>query len=718
VFQFFAADMILNFLSVWRTAVFWAILCLAGVIVYANTFHAPFVYDDINYITKNDPNVHMTELSWEELQTAALDGKPRNRPLANVSFALNYYFGKENPFGYHVVNLIVHLATGLLLFFLIRMTLSLTASLKPGEKEKPLTQDIEADWMAFLAVLIWLVHPVQTNAVTYMVQRMTSLAAFFYILSMVLYIKGRLAIQKNRGIKGAGYLCACVLTGVCAVFTKQNAGMLPVFILLYEWFFFQDLRPFRSRRWIFAMLAAILVFCVIGYVYLGGHPLDRILSAYQRREFTMGQRVLTELRVIAYYAGLMVFPQPNRLLLDHDYPLSDSLAAPFTTALSAGMIVGILAAVIFLSRRYRLVAFCLIWFLGNLLIESSIIGIEIIYEHRLYLPSMMICLMAVFLLSRWLKWKRRVIPIVVSVALVFGFWTYKRNHIWHTDVWVWRDVAKKSPQKARPLQNQAYSIQQDGCHQKAIKYYQASLSIEKHPAVYFNLGISFMHQKRYIEAADAYLNALKMGYQTSGIHHRLAHALSLAGEFRAAIDQYQNVLKQNPKNARARDQLRGLIQFLRGCRTPIACLSQRIEQQPENMALRFKRGVMFEKRGALDTATADYNYVLSKLSPSDRMLYLLTLNRLAMVYSRTGRMDKARKLFAEGIRLAPKRYQFYYNLAALWAVKGNTRRSLNLLHKAVEKGFSDLDQLKRDHRFDDIRDLSAFKRMAAAIRNR
>ncbi|MBS3759538.1 MAG: hypothetical protein KGY61_12850, partial [Desulfobacterales bacterium] len=83
--------MILNFLSVWRTAVFWAILCLAGVIVYANTFHAPFVYDDINYITKNDPNVHMTELSWEELQTAALDGKPRNRPLANVSFALNYY---------------------------------------------------------------------------------------------------------------------------------------------------------------------------------------------------------------------------------------------------------------------------------------------------------------------------------------------------------------------------------------------------------------------------------------------------------------------------------------------------------------------------------------------------------------------------------------------------------------------------------------------------
>src|SRR6056297_2025114 len=349
------------------------------------------------------------------------------------------------------------------------MTISLADSLKPPVKA---LADMPADWIAFLAVLIWLVHPVQTNAVTYMVQRMTSLAALFYILSLLLYVKGRLAMQQNRWRRPAGYLAGCVLAGLCAVFTKQNAGMLPVFILLYEWFFFQDLRPFRSRRWIFAMLAAILVFCVIGYVYLGGHPLDRILSAYQRREFTMGQRVLTELRVIAYYAGLMVFPQPNRLLLDHDYPLSDSLAAPFTTALSAGMIVGILAAVIFLSRRYRLVAFCLIWFLGNLLIESSIIGIEIIYEHRLYLPSMMLCLMVVWLLSRLVQKKWLFVSIVVAVALVFSFWTCQRNQIWASDVTFWKDVAQKSPQKARPLQNLAYSLQQKGRHAEAITHYQ------------------------------------------------------------------------------------------------------------------------------------------------------------------------------------------------------------------------------------------------------
>src|SRR6056297_1268995 len=464
--------MILNFLSVWRTAVFWAILCLAGVIVYANTFHAPFVYDDINYITKNDPNVHMTELSWEELQTAALDGKPRNRPLANVSFALNYYFGKENPFGYHVVNLIVHLATGLLLFFLIRMTLSLTASLKPGEKVKPLTQDIKADWMAFLAVLIWLVHPVQTNAVTYMVQRMTSLAAFFYILSMVLYIKGRLAIQKNRGIKGAGYLCACVLTGVCAVFTKQNAGMLPVFILLYEWFFFQDLRPVRSKRLLFGGILVVFVFGVIGYIYLGGQPFDRILSAYERRDFTLAQRVLTEWRVIAYYAGLIVFPQAGRLLLDHSYPLSDALVAPLTTLTSAGMILVILVLALYSAKKHRLISFCLLWFLGNLVIESSIIGIELIYEHRLYLPSMMLCLMAVWLLSRLVQKKWLFVSIVVAVALVFSFWTCQRNQIWASDVTFWKDVAQKSPQKARPLQNLAYSLQQKGRHAEAITHYQ------------------------------------------------------------------------------------------------------------------------------------------------------------------------------------------------------------------------------------------------------
>ncbi|MDZ7833251.1 MAG: tetratricopeptide repeat protein [Desulfobacterales bacterium] len=697
----------------WRTLIFFAVFCIAAAILYSAAFRAPFVYDDINYITKNDPNVHMTEFSWEALKTAALEGKPKNRPLANLSFALNYYFGKENPFGYHLVNLIIHLLTAGLLFFLIRLTFGIINAKASPEN---VTTEAAANWMAFLAVLIWLVHPVQTNAVTYMVQRMTSMAALFYILSLLLYIKGRLAIQKTRRIRAAGFMAGCILSGLCAVFTKQNAGMLPVFILLYEWFFFQDLRPVRSKRLMFGAIAAILVFCVIGYIYLGGHPLERILSAYERRDFTLFQRVLTEWRVIAYYAGLIVFPRAGRLLLDHSYPLSDALVAPLTTLTSAGMILSVLALALYSVRKQRLVAFCLIWFVGNLVIESSVIGIEIIYEHRLYLPSMMLCLMAVWLLSRRLKQNWRVIiPIGVAVALVFSFWTYERNQIWASDVTFWKDVAKKSPQKARPLQNLAYSLQQNGRHAEAITHYQASLDIEAHPAVYFNLGLSFINEKRYVDAVNAYLNALKMGYQAPGIYQHFAYALSMAGEFKEARQQYQNAIKRNPQNESARNRLRALSQFLNECRTPIDCLNQRIDEQPENMALRFKRGVSLEERGELDAAMADYEAVLSNLSPSDRKLYLLALNRLGMVYFQTGGLDAAMDMFTKGIRLAPEEPHFYYHLAALWAIKGNPERSLSFLDQAIEKGFSDGAELKRDSRFDSLREHPGFKQLSAKI---
>ena len=681
--------------------------------MYANTFQAPFVYDDINYITKNDPNVHMTDLSWDQLKTAALDGKPKNRPIANISFALNYYFGRENPFGYHLVNLFIHLMTGAFLFILIRQTALLDASLKYQAEAPP---GLSADWIAFLAVLIWLVHPVQTNAVTYMVQRMTSLAALFYILSLVLYIQGRLAMQKKRLAKASLYFSSCVIAGFCAVFTKQNAGMLPVFILLYEWFFFQDLRPIRSKRLIFGGFTAILVFFAIGFFYLGADPFERILAAYQRREFTLPQRVMTEWRVILYYVGLMVFPQSERLLLDHDYPLSDSLVAPFTTGISAVMIVAILFVALYSAKSRRFLAFCLIWFLGNLVIESSVIGIEIVYEHRLYLPSMLMYALAVFLLSRWLKSKYSVMAVFVAIALVFSLWTYQRNQVWASDVTFWKDVAKKSPRKARPLQNLAYSLQQDGQQAQAITYYEASLEIEAHPAVYFNLGLSYVKEKRYVEAVDAYLQALKMGYRAPGIHYHFAHALSMAGEFRAAISQYQAAIQQNPNNEGARVRLGQLTGFLDKCRTPEACLSQGIDESPDNMALRFKRGLIFEKQEQLDAAIKDYQYVLSRLPESDRKLYLLALNRLAMVYFQTGRIDEAMHLFAKGIRLAPEREHFYYHMAALEAVKGNADRSVKLLRKAIEKGFSDPAQLKRDRRFDSVRDLSAFKQTAAKIR--
>ena len=182
----------------------------------------------VNFITKKDPNVHMTQFSWDELKKAALEGEPRHRYLPNISFAVNYYFGAEKPFGYHLANLGFHLLTGIFLFFLFNATLRLcTPQDDTRLSGNRLPISVSPEILSFLAVMIWLVHPVQTNAVTYICQRMASMVAMFYILSLLCYVKGRINFRKKKTTTAGLFFFGCIFSGCCAVATKENAGPLP-----------------------------------------------------------------------------------------------------------------------------------------------------------------------------------------------------------------------------------------------------------------------------------------------------------------------------------------------------------------------------------------------------------------------------------------------------------------------------------------------------------
>ena len=219
------------------------ILSVAAVCLYANTFDAPFLFDDKYSILDERAEIQIEKLNLESLTQVVTRSHGRQRPLSMITLAVNYYFHEFDVFGYHAVNLVIHLFTAFVLFFLLQTTLRLQIY----NREKPVGPDdtlpgpasaLEPTWMAFFAVLIWMVHPVQTNAVTYIVQRMTSLAALFYILSILLYVKGRLAVRAGRFKSAAVLFVGCLFSGLCAFASKENAATLPFFILLYEWFFF------------------------------------------------------------------------------------------------------------------------------------------------------------------------------------------------------------------------------------------------------------------------------------------------------------------------------------------------------------------------------------------------------------------------------------------------------------------------------------------------
>ena len=184
------------------------------ILIYANSLDGPFLFDDENNI-KDNVHLRITSLSPAEVLTAGLSSRDPRRAVAYSSFALNYYFHQYDTFGYRLVNVLIHSITGILIYYLVKTTLGLAALRERYTKQREI---------AFFVALIWLVHPLGTQSVAYIVQRMNSMAALFYVLSMLLYVQARLALSWRKWALFAG----CTLSGVLAIGSKQNAATLPV----------------------------------------------------------------------------------------------------------------------------------------------------------------------------------------------------------------------------------------------------------------------------------------------------------------------------------------------------------------------------------------------------------------------------------------------------------------------------------------------------------
>jgi tetratricopeptide (TPR) repeat protein len=240
--------------------------------------------------------------------------------------------------------------------------------------------------------------------------------------------------------------------------------------------------------------------------------------------------VLTEFRVVIFYISLLIFPHPSRLNLDHNFALSHLLIDPITTLFAIGAIAGLLGVAIYTAKRQRLLSFCILWFLGNLVIESSVIGLEIVFEHRTYLPSMLVGLMAIVLVYRRIKPKWIGPGVVCALVMVFSVWTYARNSIWSDEVTLWTDCVEKSPEKARPHYNLGTVIGRQGKLKEAMRHYTEALRIEPdHAEAHVNLGNALAAQGRLKEAMSHFSEALRIKPRFAEAHNNLGNALTNQG---------------------------------------------------------------------------------------------------------------------------------------------------------------------------------------------
>jgi Flp pilus assembly protein TadD len=611
-------------------------LAILVFLIYSNTLEGPFIFDDMNNIVEN-PHIRLTRLTLKDITRAGLESPSSRRPVANISFALNYYFSGYNVLGYRLVNILIHFMTGVLLYLFAKTTLEVS-SLSTRYKFQ--------GWVPFFTALIWLVHPIQSQSVTYIVQRMNSMAGMFYILSLLLYATAR----RGRDTRKKWVLFAgCILSGILSLGSKQIAATLPFVIFLYEWYFFQNLSWGWLRRQLLPLAAILMFFAAAAYNYLGGHPLEKILLAYEARDFTLTERVLTEFRVVIYYISLLLFPHPSRLNLDYDFPMSHSLIDPLTTVLCLSIITGLIALAFGLAKKERLLSFAILWFFGNLVIESSVIGLEIIFEHRTYLPSMLVSMAAVTLSYRYLKPKWLNLVVLCVVAILFSFWTYERNGIWRDDVTLWKDCVKKSPNKARPHNNLANALFRRGKVDEAVSQYTEALRIKPNFVnAHNNLGIALGKQGKLDRALSHFSEALRIEPDNPKTHNNLGNALVRRGKVDEAVSQYTEALRIKPNFVDAHINL-GIALGKQGkLDRAISHFSEALRIEPDNAKTHNNLGFALAIQGRVKEASSHYFEAL-QAKPD----YAEAHNNLGVALAKQRRLKEAMSHFSEALRIKP-----------------------------------------------------------------
>jgi protein O-mannosyl-transferase len=571
-----------------------------GFLIYSNTFQSPFVFDD-EYNILNNSYIHLDQISINSISSVS-KGHSGNRLIPMISIALNYYFGKVDVWGYHLVNILIHVLNGILLFYLFRISLSIDS---PFSGFQCSSEPVSYHTVALLAALLWLTNPVQTQSVTYIIQRANSLVAMFSILSLIMYAKGRTVDRQMKGSltgqreyivktslfwKRVLWFSGCGLSGILAMASKESAAMLPMTIFIFEWYFFRNTETAwlkRQIRWLCFLLIPSLFVVVLA---LGSNPLSRLIAAYDLFDFTLTQRILTEFRVVVYYVTLLFYPHPGRLNLDYDFPLSNSLIDPATTIISLLIIIGAIVTAILIRKKERLISFAILWYFINLAIESTIIPLDIIFEHRVYLPSMFLFLALTLFLYRHVRLKRVITIGLSGILILFSVWTFQRNEIWKDHLTLWSDVVSKSGSKARPLNNLGNVYLKNGDYEKALPLLTKAMTIKPDHIAHYNMGMLLDLKGQLNQAIGYYSMSLQIKPQFAKAHSRLGKIAATQNKTAVAIKHYSEALKIEPSSLNDHINLGNILAQNNQIKEAIHHYQQALEIDPEYALAYFNLG--------------------------------------------------------------------------------------------------------------------------------
>jgi tetratricopeptide (TPR) repeat protein len=780
--------------------VFVVIVLVAGAI-YSNIYQCSFVFDD-------KPQIEDKVIIRDLANYFSFEAFLKSRPIVDLTFALNYRFGQLTVFGYHLVNVLIHIINGFLVYFLastiFKQLLSGStqrfneSSKVKAERGKVRGQRSKVKWdltrqssiinhqssiglMSLFAALIFVAHPIQTQAVTYTVQRYASLAGMFYMGSVLFYLKARILAQssklkaqsskgkveskKNGGQRSekpsafsfqlSALYSLSIICGMLAFLSKQNTASLPAAIILVEYLFIDRTWQGWKKKilWFTPIFILFVIFVLyVSGIFSGGHEgrglLEDVSDLMRETELVSRWRYLcTQFNVLVIYIRLLFLPIGQNL--DYMYHFKMGFFDGYTS-LAFLFLVGLVGLAIWNIKKRPVLSLGILWFFITLSVESSIIPIkDALFEHRLYLPMFGFAIVVSWLVFNCLSGKES-LAIIISVVFVvsLGTATFLRNRTWRNPVTLWLDVVSKSPQNPTAYSNLGNAFARQGSFDEAVRCYaEAIRTTPDYAEAHYNLGSALAGQGRLDEAIHHYAEAVRIKPGYADAHYNLGIALARKGDLGRAIRHYTKALQIMPDYVKAQINL-GVVLARKGdLDQAIVHLSKALQIDPESAKAHNNLGGALAGQGRLDEAIhhyaeavrikpgyadAHYNLGIALARKGDLGRAIRHLSEalqimpghakahydLGNLLASQGDLDGAIRHLSEVVRLSPDdNIPACYNIACAYARQNKIEESVVWLKKAVDKGFKRWELLKTDKDLENIRSSSYYKKIIEGLRD-
>lgn len=601
-------------------------IVVLGALIYGNTLNVPWYFDDTSNIVRN-PLIRDLGSAWDKLLAP--------RGLAMFSFALNYHFhGIELP-GYHVVNISIHLLTSCFVYLILKRVFTCSTIL-------PL-----------LAATIFLAHPLQTQSVTYVVQRMTSLGGLFFFISMYLYIRGRETLaagQRFTSLPHLFFYLASLLSGAIAVHTKQNAAVLPICIFLFDYFFQPESRNCEPRPGIYLIPYFVAPLWMALTLFLmpvmDGVDLQAITSTNDPAkglilpkksglEYQLSYLV-TEFSVLWLYMRLLFIPYGQ--VLDYQYPLTTSLLTLKNCAAFLGL-AGLLGYAAAVRRKIPSVSFAIAWFFITLSVESTIIPLDPVFEHRLYIPMFGFAVLLPKLFQALGLNRQRIYLLSVTV-MVYSVLTWFRNDLWSRECEFLEDQYSKVPHGTRGMITLSKCYLDKGRDQEAEALLNKAIAIDPTlEKAYINLSSIMVRKQRLGEALELLRKGLQSNPYSGELHNNLGVLYDLSGDPELAIEVLLKSNRINPGYAETYTNLGAVYAGLKRWDDAELFYRKGISVLYENPRAHYNLGVALFTLGRMSEAAESFRTALKFAADDPDALF-----NLANTYIELKNLQSARDL--------------------------------------------------------------------------